>query len=82
MIREVRTALQTRPSATVGQIAGAIGASEPDVEAAIAFWEHRGNVVRCVPAERVCGACRLCSAGDAPASYRWQALSQPRTSVV
>ena len=67
-LRSVGDALRTMKAATLRQLAAELAASPREVEALLAFWEHRGNVKRCAsPQASGCGtACRACPIGSTP----------------
>jgi hypothetical protein len=67
-LRSVGDALRTMRAATLSQLAAELSAPQHEIEALLAFWEHRGNVERCSsPQASGCGtACKACPIGSTP----------------
>ena len=68
ILREVRNTLKDLEAATAGQLAAELSARRSEVEAALEFWVHRGDVKVCDDAAGpVCGTtCKRCPIGNLP----------------
>lgn len=72
VVSAVGRALRRSKAATLSQLAAELGVEASMVEAALDFWQHRGNVAVCdEPADAACGtSCRRCPIADAPTLRR------------
>jgi hypothetical protein len=68
ILREVRNTLKILEAATAGQLSAELSARRSEVEAALEFWMHRGDVRICDEAAgSVCGTtCKRCPIGSLP----------------
>lgn len=68
ILRQVGDVLKDLEAATVGQLAAELSVSRAEVESALDFWIHRGDVRRCESvAGPACGTtCTRCPIGKLP----------------
>ncbi len=69
ILRQVRSALTTLKVATVSRLAAETGAGTDEVDAALAFWLHRGDVRICSTSSACGTTCRNCPSGSVPPAH-------------